>query len=159
MTPTPAAPTTGSGPDEWIYRDDAAKLCRCSTDTIDRIAKRNTWQTRLGDRGRVMVRLADLVATGRVSTADLALFGSGAGAAAAARNQEQVTALRVEVAGISGRLAERDLVLDELRAQALMYREQLKVKDRQILKLEATCDRIFAQQAYAPRPAAVEGSL
>jgi hypothetical protein len=155
MTTTQTTPT---GDSEWIYRDDAAKLCHCSTDTIDRNAKKNNWQTRLGDNGRVMVLLADLVATGKVRTEDLALFGSGAGAAAASRNQEQVTALRVEIARLSGRLAECDLVLDELRAQALMYREPLKFKDRQILKLEANTDRIHALHAIDGRSAPTPGS-
>jgi len=102
---------------QWVTRKDAAALGRCSQDSIQRTAKKHKLPTRTNKAGATLLSLDDLVRVGRVRPEDLTAAGTGAELAELARTKEQVSALRVEVGHLGGRLAERDVLQEVLRQQ------------------------------------------
>lgn len=122
---------------DWISRDDAAVLAGCSADSIKRDVKNHALETRQGPANRVMVRLSDLVGIGRIKQHELPSSGTGAEAAELRRAQERILSLHAEVGEATGRLGERDTVIEVLR-------QQLAEKDRQLKALTALFDNTVA---------------
>ena len=119
--------TTTIQAEDWIPRADMAALMNRSEDTVRRAEKKHQLQTREDEAGRVLVAVADFLRLGLIRPQDLTAGATPAESAEVLRAREAITALKTQIAELSGRLAQADLVRDTLR-------EQLAVKDRQISK-------------------------
>lgn len=125
-TPTPHTPTSITvQAADWVTREDMAALMRASTDTVRRDCRMHDLETREDETGRILVNVGDFLRIGRLRPEDLTVGGSPAESAEVLRARETVTVLKAQVAELTGRLAEADMVRDTLR-------EQLAVKDKQI---------------------------
>ena len=94
--------------EDWITRADMAALMRSSEDTVRRAEKKHQLQTREDDAGRVLVNVGDFVGVGLLSPEDLTVGATPAESAEVLRARETVTALKAQVAELTGRLgAER----------------------------------------------------
>jgi hypothetical protein len=112
--------TTADAPadaEQWISRADAAKLARCSEDTIKRDVRDHELETRPGPNGRVMLRVADLLGINRISPEDIPSGASAAGTAEVRRLQEQLANAQRELGEVRGRLATRDELVTVLHEQ------------------------------------------
>ena len=110
---------------DWITRADMAALMKRSEDTVRRAEKKNDLENREDEAGRVLVCVADFLRIGLIRPQDLTVGATPAESAEVLRARETITALKTQVAELTGRLAQADLVRDTLR-------EQLAVKDKQI---------------------------
>jgi hypothetical protein len=117
--------TTTIQAEDWITRADMAALMNRHEDTVRRAERKHELETRKDDADRVLVCVADFLKLGLIRPQDLTLGATPAESAEVLRARETITALKAQVAELSGRLAESDVVRDTLR-------EQLAVKDKQI---------------------------
>ena len=133
--------------EDWITREDMAALMRSSTDTVRRDEAKirrlyeedgRPYETRTDEAGRVLVNVGDFVRIGRLRPEDLTLGATPAESAEVLRARDTITALKAQVAELSGRLAQTDLVRDTLR-------EQLAVKDKQIGQQTALLTQLVAR--------------
>ena len=113
--------------EDRITRDDIALLARTSPDTIRRDIKKHGLETDTDAAGRVLVRVADFLAIGRIRPEDLTAGATPGESAEVLRARETITALRMQVAELSGRLRHSDALVDTLR-------DQLGQKDKQLAK-------------------------
>jgi hypothetical protein len=126
---------TDANDEDWLTRKEAADLAGCSQDAIKYTQTKHQLETRTNAAGAILLRTADLVRVGRIRAEDLGAAGSGAECAELVRTKEQVSALRVEVGHLGGRLAERDVLQEVLR-------QQVAEKDKQLRQAQATLDRL-----------------
>jgi uncharacterized coiled-coil protein SlyX len=131
-------PTTTVQGEAWITRADMAALMRKSEDTVRRAEKKHQLETREDDAGRVRVNVGDLVRIGLLHPGDLTAGATPADPAEVLRARETVTALKTQVAELTGRLAHSDLVRDTLR-------EQLAVRDKQIAQQANQLTQLIAR--------------
>jgi hypothetical protein len=124
--------------EDLVSREDGAVLADCSIDTIKRDIKLHGLHTEPGPRGKVMVRVADLVRIGRIKPDVLGDGVSGSTTAELRRTQEQVRQLLAGAARDAGRLEERTALVEVLR-------QQIAAKDRQITQLNGTVERLLAK--------------
>ncbi|QGN58095.1 hypothetical protein [Nostocoides sp. HKS02] len=127
---------------DWVLRADMAALIRKSEDTVRRLVTKHELATRTDDKGRVLVRVDDFVTLGHLRHEDLTAGLTPAESAQVLRARESVTALRVQIAELTGRLAAAEGLSDTLR-------EQLAQKDRQIAKQGDLLSRLIGQIAGA----------
>ena len=120
-------PDTTRSTELWLPRADAATLARKSQDTIRRIVERHQLETRTDAAGRVLVNTADLVTLGHLRQEDLTAGASPVESVEVLRARETITALRVQVGELTGRLAHADVLIAALS-------DQLTQKDRQLAK-------------------------
>lgn len=121
--------------EDWIPRDDMAQLIRSSVDTVKREAKKHDLTTRTDGAGRVLVNVEDFLRIGRLRPEDLTVGGTPAESAAMLRMRETVTALSAQVAELTGRLSQSDLVIDTLRDQITVKDKQLNQQANQLTQL------------------------
>jgi phage shock protein A len=108
--------------EDWITRADMAALMKRSEDTVRRAEKKHELKTREDEARRALVAVADFLRLGLIRPQDLTVGATPAESAEVLRARETVAALKAQVAEMTGRLAQTDLVRDTLR-------EQLAVKD------------------------------
>jgi hypothetical protein len=128
ITTTPTAAISSSvttSAEDWVTREDMAALMRVHPDTVRRACHKNELDTREDEAGRVLVNIGDFLRIGRLRPEDLTAGATPAESAEVLRARATVTALTAQVAELTGRLAQADLVRDTLR-------EQLAVKDKQL---------------------------
>ena len=113
--------------EDWISRDDMAVLIHRSEDTVRRDERAPELQTRVGETGRVQVNVGDFLRIGRLRLEDLTAGATPAEPAEVLRARETITALRVQVGELTGRLRHSDALVTTLG-------EQLAQKDRQLAK-------------------------
>lgn len=130
------------GSQDWIPRADMAALIRKSEDTVRRLVTKHDLTTRTDDKGRVLVRVDDFVTLGHLRAEDLTAGLTPAESAEVLRARESVTALRVHVAELTGRLTAAEQLSDTLR-------DQLAQRDRQLTKQGELLSRLIGQIAGA----------
>jgi len=113
--------------EDWITRDDMAVLIRRTEYTIRRDERAHELKTRLDETGRVLVNVGDFLRIGRLRLEDLTAGATPAQSAEVLRARETITALRVQVGELTGRLSHSDALVTTLG-------EQLAQKDRQLAK-------------------------
>lgn len=134
-----------AGADKWVTRREVAQLAGCSEDTIKRDVKTHTLETRLSDKGEVLVRVADFVALGRLQPQDVPTGLSAGQAAELKRVLADNVRLAAQVAELTGRLSAATAAQDVVIAQ-------LGVKEAQTQDLLALARAVAGA---APRLAAV----
>lgn len=128
--------------EQWLTRADLAQLMHCSPDTVRRLTRKHGLQERTDTGGRVQLNVADCVRTGMLTPEDLRTGATPLESAELVRSRDTVLSLRVELAGLTGRLNEADMVRDTLR-------EQLSVKDRQIAQQATQITQLIARLSAA----------
>lgn len=124
--------------EDWITRADIAALIRKSEDTVRRAEKKHSLETREDSAGRVLVNVGDFVSIGLLRPADLTTGATPAESAELVRTRETITALKAQVAELTGRLSEADLVRDTLR-------DQLGIKDKQLAQHSGQITQLIAR--------------
>lgn len=129
---------------DWITREDMAVLIRKSPDTVRRQAKKHDLAERTDEAGRVLVSVGDFLRLGHLRPEDLAVGATPAESAEVLRARETLTALRVQVGELTGRLGHADTLVSTLTDQLAYKDRQLATQAAQLTQLTQLLGRLAA---------------